>query len=98
MKYNSNALSKLADDLLGKKSSYDKLKEIGNRSNYSHKIQKLKERLTDEYKFWLPKGASNRLTDLEKDIAFLKTVQDKKELANEDKIRINQLVEKYPIQ
>ena len=97
MKYNSDALSKLADDLLGKKSSYDKLKEIGNRSNYSHKIQKLKDRLTSEYKFWLPKGPSNRLTDIEKDIAFIKTVQDKKELTGEDKLRINQLVSKYPI-
>ena len=97
MKYNSDALSKLADDLLGKKSSYDKLREIGNRSNYTHKIQKLKERLTTEYKFWLPKGPSNRLTDIEKDIAFLKTVQDRKELTGEEKLRINQLTGKYPI-
>ena len=96
MKYNSDALSKLADDLLGKKSSYDKLREIGNRSNYTHKIQKLKERLTTEYKFWLPKGPSNRLTDIEKDIAFLKTVQDRKELTGEEKIKINQLTSKYP--
>lgn len=97
MGYNSDALSKLADDLLGRKSSYDKLKEIGNRSNYSHKIQKLKDRLTSEYKFWLPKGPSNRLTDIEKDIAFIKTVQDKKELTGEEKSRINQLSSKYPI-
>lgn len=97
MKYNSGALSKLADDLLGRKSSYDKLKEIGNRSNYSHKLQKLKERLTTEYKFWLPKGPSNRLTDIEKDITFLKVVQDKKELTSEDKHKINQLTSKYPI-
>lgn len=97
MGYNSDALSKLADDLLGRKSSYDKLKEIGNRSNYPHKIQKLKDRLTSEYKFWLPKGPSNRLTDIEKDIAFIKTVQDKKELTGEEKSRINQLSSKYPI-
>lgn len=98
MKYDSQALSKLADKLLGGKDKFEKLKEIGNRQNYPHKVQKLKDRLNEEFRFWMAKGPSNRLNDIEKDIKQVVGLLNKNEFSQEEKVRINELVQKYPIQ
>lgn len=98
MKYDSEALSKLADKLLGSKDKFEKLKEIGNRQNYSHKVQKLKDRLNEEFRFWMAKGPSNRLNDIERDIKQVAGLLNKNEFSQEEKVRINELVQKYPIQ
>lgn len=97
MKYNSDALSRLADKLLSGKSKYDELKEIANRQNYPHKVQKLKERLTEDLKFWIAKGASNRLADIEKDIRYISGVLNKKEFTKQEKEKIDELIKKHPI-
>ena len=98
MKYDSQALSKLADKLLGSKDKFEKLKEIGNKQNYPHKVQKLKDRLNEEFRFWMAKGPSNRLNDIEKDIKQVAGLLNKNEFSQEEKARINELVQKYPIQ
>ena len=98
MKYDSQALSRLADKLLGSKDKFEKLKEIGNRNNYPLKVQKLKERLTEELKFWMAKGPSNRLADIEKDIKYISSIQNKNNFTQEEKLKINELTKKHPIQ
>jgi hypothetical protein len=98
MRYNSEALSRLADKLLNGKGSYDKLKEIGNKRNYPYKVQKLKQRLTEEYKFWVAKGSGNRLQDVEKDVKYISSMLDKDTFSKEDKAKIDQLTQKYPIE
>jgi hypothetical protein len=98
MKYDSQALSKLADKLLGSKDKFEKLKEIGNRQNYPHKVQKLKERLSEEFRFWMSKGPSNRLNNIEKDIKQLAGFLERNQFNQQEKAKIDQLVQKYPIQ
>lgn len=93
----SEALSRIADKLLNNRSAFDKLREIGNRVNYPYKVQKLKQRLTEEYKFWLAKGSSNRLSDIERDVKFISNMLSKESYSEQEKDRIDQLVEKYPI-
>lgn len=97
MKYDSQALSRLADRLIYKKDRFEKLKEIGNRGNYSLKVTKLKQRLTEELRFWIAKGPSNRLTDIENDIKFVSTLLEKTEFTAKEKSRIDELVQKHPI-
>lgn len=97
MRYNSDALGRLAGKLLSGKSKYDELKEIANRQNYLHKVQKLKERLTEDLKFWIAKGTSNRLADIEKDIRYISGVLNKKEFTKQEKEKIDELVKKHPI-
>ena len=98
MRYNSQALSKLADKLLSGKSGFDRLKEIGNRHNYPHKVQKLKERLTEDLRFWVAKGPSNRLADIEKDIKYISNLLGKQEFTKQEKEKIDELIKKHPIQ
>ena len=98
MKYDSQALSKLADKLLGSKDKFERLKEIGNRQNYPHKLEKLKDRLNEEFRFWMSKGPSNRLNDIEKDIKLVAGLLNRNQFSQEEKVRINELVQKYPIQ
>lgn len=97
MKYDSQALSRLADKLLYGKDRFEKLKEIGNRGNYSLKVQKLKQRLSEELKFWMAKGPSNRLTDIENDIKYISSLLSKTDYTSREKKRIDELVQKHPI-
>jgi len=97
MKYDSQAVSKLADKLLHGKNRFEKLKEIGNRQNYQHKVQKLKQRLTEELKFWMVKGPSNTLTDIERDIKYLTPLLNNTEFTPQEKQKIDELVQKHPI-
>ena len=92
-----NALKKLADGLLKGRSNYDKLKEIGNRKNYPAKVKKLKQRLTDELRLWLPKGPSARLSDIEKDIQYISQLLNKTTFTIKEMTRIDELVKKHPI-
>ena len=97
MKYDSQAISRLADRLLYKKDRFEKLKEIGNRGNYTYKVQKLKQRLTEELRFWAAKGPSNMLSDIESDIKYISTLLNKTEFTAKEKKRIDELVQKHPI-
>lgn len=75
----------------------DKLKKIATKEDYNYKVTKLRIRLTNEYKFWMQKGPSARLDDIEKDINFLNSLRGKTTLLVEEKSRINLLVAKYSI-
>ena len=97
MKYNSQALTNIADKLLQGKNRFERLKEIANKQNYHHKVQKLKERLLSELKFWMAKGPSNRLDDIHRDIKHLSNLLDNKEFTAQEKIKVDELVSKYPI-
>jgi len=97
MRYDSQALGSLADKLLSGKSEFDRLKEIGNKQNYPYKIQKLKERLTENLRFWIVKGPSNRLTDIQNDIKCLSNMLGKQEFTKQEKQKIDELVKKHPI-
>lgn len=97
MKYNSNALQKLATKLLCAKTNFEKLKEIGNRNNYPVKVQKLKQRLTEDYKFWSKRGPSERLSDIERDMNYLTPLLNKTTFNLKEMNRIDQLIKKHPI-
>lgn len=97
MKYDSQALSRFADRLLYKKDRFEKLKELGNRGNYPLKVKKLKQRLTEELRFWVAKGPSNMLSDIESDIKYISTLLNKTDYTAKEKQRIDELVQKHPI-
>jgi hypothetical protein len=97
MKYSIDSLTNFANKLLNSKAQFEKLKQIGNRSNYKLKVQKLKQRLTDELKFWMAKGPSPRLRDIERDIKYVSTLTNKTEFTDQEKEKLDMLVKKHPI-
>ena len=97
MKIRFLGFKKTSDKILRDLDRIEELKKIANRDNYPHKLEKLKKRLTEEFKFWMAKGPSNRLTDIEKDIKTVSSLQHKKVLTTADKTAINLLVAKHPI-
>lgn len=97
MKYDSQALTRLADRLLYGKDRFEKLKELGNRGDYTHKVKKLKQRLTEELRFWVAKGPSPRLADIENDIKYISSLLTKEDFTTKEKRRIDELVQKHPI-
>ena len=74
--------------------SFDKLKQIANKNNYPQKIKRLFERLTEERSFWLRKGSSPRLLDIEKDLNFILSQVGEERI---DKVKVDLLIQKYPI-
>ena len=97
MGYNSKVLQKLATKLLCAKTNFEKLREIGNRNNYPIKVQKLKQRLTEEYRLWSTRGPSARLSDIERDIKYVAGLLNKTTFTLKEMNRIDELVKKHPI-
>jgi len=87
----NRSLNKLADQLVNDGNKFKKLQELGNRKNYPYKIQQLTDRIQEQYDLFLKKGSSPRLTDLEKDLNFVKNQTN----SNFNKERIDILVGKY---
>ena len=87
-------LERAATKLLSDLSKFDQLKELGNRKNYPSKLKKLDEKIVSELELWERKGPSARLTDLQKDKAF---IDKQKEAPFFDKERIDLLTNKYSI-
>ena len=87
-------LGKAANKMVEHLDSFEKLKVVANKKNYPHKIKKLFTRLTEEQDFWSRKGESPKLQDNEKDLNFITS-----QIAEErvDAVRIDLLVQKYPI-
>lgn len=98
MRYNTEALNKLASHLLNCKGRYDKLKALGNKHSYCYKVGKLKERLTEELRFWTTKGSSAQREDIERDIRYISTLLNRTDFTDQEKTRINELVKKHPIE
>lgn len=97
MKLNFLGLQKTSDKILSDLDKIDQLKKIANRGNHAYMVKKLYERLSNEYRFWLAKGPSGKLEDVEKDLKYIHSKLDKKEFDNSEKSRIVILTEKYPI-
>lgn len=87
-------LERAATKLLSELSKFDQLKELGNRKNYPSKLKKLEDKIVSELELWQRKGPSARLTDLQKDKAF---IDKQKEEPFFDKERIDLLTNKYSI-
>ena len=87
-------LEKAATKLLNDLSSFEQLRELGNRKNYPNKLKKLEEKLTNELDLWKRKGPSARLSDLQRDMAF---IEKQKEAPFFDKEKIDLLTNKYSI-
>ena len=84
-------LSKIANSYVDRTSQMDKLKEIANKNNYTHKVKQLTARIQEEYNFWTVKEPTQKLADVTKDLIFIKSqVHD-----NLSKGRIDELIEKY---
>jgi len=71
------------------------------KAPYDKKIEVLKEKLLDEYKFWSSKTivyTKNRIVDIEKDTVFIKHVQNRaNNLTSTEKDKIDQMMKKYSI-
>ena len=87
-------LGKAANKIVEHLDSFDKFKTVANKNNYPRKLKKLFERLTEEQGFWIRKGESPKLLDIEKDLNFI-TSQIGEEVI--DRVKIDQLAQKYPI-
>lgn len=87
-------LEELSDKLLERDNYFRKLKSISLKGNYTKRILLLKERINQELDLWRRKNPSAKLLDLEKDLNFLESQKDDKNL---DKFRIDILSEKYSI-
>ena len=87
-------VTRAANKLVNRLDSFEKLKEVANKNNYSQKIKRLFDRLTEEKSFWIRKGDSPRLQDIEKDLNFIVTQIGEERI---DKVHIDLLIQKYPI-
>ncbi len=97
MNLSFKGLHKVSSKLLRNIEKADELKKLANKKNYPHKINKLKERLTEEYKFWIGKGSSAKLDDIQRDVKLIASLQNKTTFTPVEEARIDQLVKKYPI-
>ncbi len=87
-------LESLSNKLLEKDSYFQKLKNLSASKNYPYKLKKIREKLLEELQLWERKNPSAKLLDLKKDLNFLDTQTDEKNL---DKYRIDILSQKYSI-
>jgi hypothetical protein len=92
-------LSKIADKT-------DKIMEVAKsfserRASYDQKIEALKERLLENYKFWSSKstdGSKVRLSDIERDTNFIKSIQHRStKLTNIEKERVDLMMKKHSV-
>jgi hypothetical protein len=92
-------LSKMADKA-------SKITEVAKsfserKATYQQKIDSLKERLLENYKFWASKstdGAKARLSDIERDTNFIKSVQSRSNnLTKIEKERIDLMMKKHSV-
>jgi hypothetical protein len=97
MNLSFKGLQKISSTWLKQLEKADELKKIGNKKNYKHKVDKLKERLTEEFKFWVGKGSSAKLNDIQRDVKLIASLQNKTIFTPAEEVKIDQLVKKYPI-
>jgi hypothetical protein len=71
------------------------------KATYQQKVEALKERLLENYKFWASKnteGSKARLNDIERDTNFVKSIQNKtNNLTNIEKERIDLMMQKHSV-
>lgn len=95
MKLNKQyGLNKVANKMVKQLDKFQQLRDVANRSNYSHKLKKLHEKLIDEVDLWERKDPSNKLLDLKKDLTFIESQINQTDL---NRGKIDLLAEKYSI-
>jgi hypothetical protein len=99
MKFNSQYISKFTDSFLKKQDKFQSLKDLGNKKAVPQQILKCKDRLTEEYKFWIRKPDSelkiNKLADIERDIKQIKTLEPQTAFSVEDVNKVERIKSKY---
>lgn len=102
MNYKNYSLGKLGDKLVKAMEAKEHFDKKSQDSIYINKIQKLKEVLTEEYKFaTLNKNLHmqyiTKASVIEKHINYIKKIQNNKTFDTSDKQIIDQLLSKYGI-
>ena len=101
MRLPSKYLNKLADKMLNKQDQAQALRKIAQRRDWKSMITKCHDKITAEYKFWLVKadnqGRNTRLKDLTKDIAFIKSIENKEAINETELSRLKEIANKYNI-
>lgn len=99
MNFKNNYISKFTDSLLKKQDQFQALKELGNKKSIPQQIIKCKERLTEEYKFWMRKPDSilrtNKLSDIERDISTIRKLESQTIFSTLDVDRVGSIRSKY---
>lgn len=99
MKFPNHYISKFTDSFLKKQDKFQALKDLGNKKSIPQQIQKCKDRLTEEYKFWVRKPESqlkiNKLGDIERDIKLIKRLEPKTTFTVEDVDKVEAIRTKY---
>ena len=99
MKFPNHYISKFTDSFLKKQDKFQALKDLGNKKSIPQQIIKCKERLTEEYKFWVKKPDSqlkiNKLGDIERNIKEIKKLEHKETFSVEDVNKVQSIKNKY---
>lgn len=99
MKFNPQFISKFTDSLLKKQDSFQALKDLGNKKSIPQQLLKCKERLTEEFKFWMKKSdttlRTNKLSDIERDISTIRKLESQEKFTTLDIDRLNSIKSKY---
>jgi hypothetical protein len=84
----------------------DKIIEVAKsfterRASYEDKVNALKSRLLENYKFWGSKstpGAKARIVDIERDTNFIRSIQNKLgRLTQKEKDRVDEMMKKHSV-
>ena len=99
MRLPSSYLNKFTSGILKKKEQADAFKKLAQRGDWKDMVKRCHVKLTDEYRFWISKpiGTSRtaKLTDLSKDVAFIKGIEDKLKIDENQLKRLKELISKY---
>jgi len=101
MKLQGKYLDKITNRLLQSQQQGKALKQLAQKRDWKSLVQKCHDRLTLEYRFWVNKGSSSvreaKLQDLNRDIAFIKTIQDRDQITPIESARLKDIVSKYDL-
>jgi len=99
MKFSNQYISKFTDSFLKKQDKFQSLKELGNKKSIPYQIDRCKERLSEDYKFWMVKQDSelktNKLASIQRVINSIKKLESKTTYSPEDIKILNDIVERY---
>lgn len=86
----SNRIAKKQEEVMEKSRVFD---------NHETKLNRLKDKLTEEYKLWSLKRDKypNRFYDVERDVNAVKTLLNKIEFSPSEKSTVDRLCEKYSV-
>lgn len=99
MNLKNQYISKFTDSLVKKYDNFQALKDLGNKKSIPATVTKCKDRLTEEYKFWLKKSDSsirdNKLQDIKRDITKIKKLESQTKFSVPDIDTLEVIKAKY---